>query len=136
MEAIKITIEKEISLQSISDLLCCALEGGSNYWYLIEDKVKPKELTFRTDNEVIFWHLDYPLNEGGELIFSVKDEEDFEDFKSIVPLNLNLYTIKEGLRVMQEKYPGHFSDFLDDNADSITGDVFLQCCLFGEVIFG
>lgn len=41
---------------------------------------------------------------------------------------------------LAERY--HFDDFssfaeiLDDNADANTGDVFLQCCLFGDVIYG
>lgn len=135
MEAIKLTIEKEISLQSIADLLCTAFEGGSNYWYKIVGKIKPEALEFRTDPKHIYWYLDYPLNKGGELTITARNEEDFEDFQDKT-YKLNLESIEGGLRVMQEKYPSHFRDFMDDNADSITGDVFLQCCLFGEVIFG
>jgi hypothetical protein len=32
--------------------------------------------------------------------------------------------------------PRHFADVLNENDDAGTGDVFLQCCLFGEIIFG
>ena len=30
----------------------------------------------------------------------------------------------------------HWVDFMDENEDGTTGDVFLQMCLFGEVVFG
>jgi hypothetical protein len=37
---------------------------------------------------------------------------------------------------MQEQYPRHFSNFISENYDAETGDVFLQCCLLGKVKFG
>lgn len=41
-----------------------------------------------------------------------------------------------GLRRMADKYPKHFDNFMQENEDAITGDVFLQCVVFGEVIYG
>ena len=49
---------------------------------------------------------------------------------------LDLNAIKKGLQIMAEKYPRHMGDFLNENDDADTGDVFLQCCLFGEAIYG
>ncbi len=49
---------------------------------------------------------------------------------------LDLGTIRLGLQTMADKYPNHWHDFINDNEDATTGDVFLQCCLYGEVIFG
>jgi len=37
---------------------------------------------------------------------------------------------------MAEKYPRHFHNFLEENDDAETGDVFIQCCLFGEIVYG
>ena len=129
-ENIAVKITHQISRQRISDLLCSAFEGGSNYWYVIEKFIQPETLNFRTDEDEIFKHLDYPLNEGGAVM--VGDMED-EDSK---PKRLDLGAIKKGLRIMAKKYPRHMSDFLNENDDADTGDVFLQCCLFGEVIYG
>ena len=44
--------------------------------------------------------------------------------------------IKRGLTVMAKKERKHFVDFLNEDYDETTADVFLQCCLFGEVIYG
>ncbi len=128
--SITINVEHDITLDRISNLLCSAFEGGSNYWYQIQEFVDPKEFTFRTDENQLYKHLDYPLNEGGAVI--VGDLED-EDAK---PKRLDLDAIKKGLVTMSRDYPRHMMDFINDNDDATTGDVFLQCCLFGDVIYG
>lgn len=129
---ISVNVKHEISLQRISDLLCSAFEGGSNYWYQIDKFIKPETMSFRTDKDQIFRHLDYPLNEGGALIIS-----DIEGDLNEPPWKrLDLNAIKKGLRTMAKKHPRHMGDFLNENDDADTGDVFLQCCLFGEVIYG
>jgi hypothetical protein len=51
------------------------------------------------------------------------------------PKRLDMAAIKNGLKVMAEKYPHHWQDFVSENDDAITGDVFLQCCLFGEIVY-
>lgn len=133
-QTISVTITKEIDLDSISSLLCSAFEGGSNYWYEIDQFVKPETFSFLTeageDNPQIYKHLDYPLNEGGAVIISVPEDDDGKKY------TLDLNAVKKGLKVMAKDYPRHFTDFVKENDDACTGDVFLQCCLFGEVIFG
>jgi hypothetical protein len=129
----EISVKVPITKQRISDLLCCAFEGGSNYWYCIDEFIAPTEMSWQTDPEQVFQHLDYPLNEGGALIIS--DKEDDSPAKNRKTYRLDLESITKGLQVMAEKYPRHFSDFIGENDDAITGDVFLQCCLFGEVIY-
>lgn len=111
--------------QRIQDLLCCALEGGSNYWIAGYRKEYPIGKA-RGDYE--FPHLELPLAEGGSLIISPGEGEE--------PRTLDRVACFRGLQIMAEKYPKHFADFLAENEDADTGDIFLQCALFGEVIFG
>lgn len=44
--------------------------------------------------------------------------------------------LRRGLEVMAKIAPHHFGDFLAGHEDATTGDVFLQCCTFGEVKYG
>jgi hypothetical protein len=129
-QTLSVAVKHSISLERISDLLCSAFEGGSNYWYVINEFVEPKALTFRTDKDQVYRHLDYPLNEGGALVVGDMEDEDSEDKR------LDLEAIERGLKIMAEKYPRHMLDFINENEDADTGDVFLQCCLFGEAIYG
>lgn len=132
-----IKIEHDISKKNISNLLCSAMEGGSNYWYMIDKYIKPKKIdfdSFKGDYALagpdVYKHLHYPLSEGGGIVFEIEDGVKFKT------RTLNLSSIKDGLEIMSQKYPRHFSDFLTDSGDAITGDVFLQCCLFGELVYG
>lgn len=45
-------------------------------------------------------------------------------------------TLKSGALAMMKKHPRAWGDFLAGRDDAGTGDVFLQCCLFGEAIYG
>jgi hypothetical protein len=131
-QSFKVTTEVEIPSERVADMLCCAFEGGSNYWAEIKEKRKPEEFAFRympdlSDKPTSY--TDYPLNRGGFLM--VGDSEG--DMPAAL---LDLGTIRLGLQTMADKYPNHWHDFINDNEDAFTGDVFLQCCLYGEVVFG
>ncbi|TRZ80178.1 hypothetical protein D4R86_04795 [bacterium] len=125
MKDIEVTCKKTFEDQDIKDLLCCAFEGGSNYWYHIQTAINPDKI------ECEFRHLDLPMSENGYLI--IKDIEDDDDYPELYKLNRQ--SIEKGLQIMADKYPEHFHNFDIDNADAETGDVFLQCCLFGEIVF-
>lgn len=143
-------VEKTVPLKRVADLLCGAFEGGSNYWYSIEKFIKPKEVEFRFDKGHVFRHLDYPLNPGGALLIGTLENDvdaknGLDDGKYVsskkgkkgAPLFiLDLNTIKEGLKIMERDFPSHYMDWVLENDDANTGDVFLQCCLFGTLIFG
>ena len=131
-ETFKITTTLDIPSERVADLLCCAFEGGSDYWAEIKEKRKPDEFVFRYMADVLgdkpTSYTDYPLNRGGFLMVG--------DIEGDMPdALLDLGTIRLGLQTMADKYPNHWHDFLNDE-DATTSDVFLQCCLYGEVIFG
>jgi pimeloyl-ACP methyl ester carboxylesterase len=42
----------------------------------------------------------------------------------------------EWLHLMPQVAPEHWADFLTENEDAETGDVFVQLCLLGEVVYG
>lgn len=131
----KITITQEISLERIHDMLVSALEGGSNYWYMIEKKIEPKKWEFDTFKEDKTHYLgDYPLNLGGALI--VTNERGLEGDDELVTKRLGMGAIQKGLELMAKKEPKAFADFMQENDDAETADIFLQLCVLGEVIYG
>lgn len=126
---ITVTMKLDVPIQRISDLLCCALEGGSNYWYTIDKFIKP--LVAWHGGKIEYRHLDYPLSPGGALMISDKEGEE-----GTPTYRLDVLAIEKGLKIMNEKFSHHFSNWLEENDDAETGDVFLQCCLFGELVYG
>lgn len=126
-------IKTKIKTEDIVNLIVSALEGGSNYWYLIEKRIKPKKFDYLDKTRPSKggnWYYEYPLNPGGALIISSQEEPEKGNFR------LDLKSIKKGLQIMAKKYPNHYKDILADNTDATTGDVLLQLALFGELIYG
>ena len=126
MSDITVNIKQTFKEQDMKDLLCIAFEGGSNYWYFIEEFGNPDKI------ECEYQHIDLPFSENGYLM--IKDQEDDSDEPELYRLDRK--AIEKGLPIMAEKCPWHFDNFVKDNADAETGDVYLQCCLFGDIVYG
>ena len=134
------TVTLTIPTKQIRGLLCSAFEGGANYWFgNLEPLATPEGTTAedfhdggRMQTEGDYWHWSQLLpTSGGSIKFvDTIDSHLSEDEKACV---LDGDKITHGLKVMADKYPKHFADFLAENDDATTGDVFLQCCTFGEV---
>jgi len=121
-----------ISDERVADLLCTAFEGGSNYWYMIEGEFVPEEVAEPWGNAYTPTYISYPLSVGGGLVIGDQEDEDANN------ITLNLRAIKQGKELLETdpKYSHYYADVLNENDDAETGDVFLQLCLFGEVIYG
>ncbi len=126
------------TIKDLRGLLCSAFEGGSNYWYMIEGEVLPPKFTIedfskggKAQPKGDYWHWAelIPTVPGCALLVSAPGEFD-------TPVALNLAALRRAEEIMREKYPRHWADAKEENGDAITGDVFLQCALYGEVIFG
>lgn len=115
--------------ERIKDLLCGAFEGGSNYWYMIESANYPEGET-KESLKIEFTHIDLPMTDGGSLTISSLEEPNNPHVK------LDRKACLKGLSIMAKRYPRHFADFMSENDDSITADVFLQCALYQDVIYG
>lgn len=118
-----------IPRSQVAQLLSIILNTSPDASYEIVDSRRPPAFGFRSDQNFIFPELDYPLNEGGSLGIVRKG-------LTSAGRQLDLKSISEGLNVMATHCPRHFADFLNDGADAVTADVFLQCCLFGQLICG
>ena len=126
-----VTIQVDIPLLRIADLVSAGIEAGSSATFMVAGYKKPPLVTFRYYEKELIKHLDYPLNEGGAVLLVVRcDDDDTKQYP------LTLESMKAGLAVFQEKAPHQFKAFMEENEDALTGDCFLQCCLLGEVVYG
>lgn len=128
--------EIEFEPKAIAGLLCCAFEGGSNYWAQIIDFTYAdgiQESDFYNGGKYTledYWHHCQltPIVPGCAV--RIRDTEEGKEYV------LDRAAIDRGLVIMLKDYPRHFADFLGGNDDAETGDVFLQCCIFGKIIYG
>lgn len=132
-----IQLQQNIKITRLADLLCSAFEGGIGYWARIEKYIepsKPIDLSVFKDDSIlgqnVYKYIHYPLSPDGAVIIKDIESDNGKKYK------LDMKAIKKGLDVFAQKCPRHFGDWLAENDDATTGDVFVQCCLFGEAIYG
>lgn len=113
----------EFNHETVSDLVVTAFEGGSNYWIgkvrLLEGKFEERP-----------WYGDASLYRHNFRIEVRPDEDDPE------PLYLTPETARRGFEVLRDKFPWHFGNVIHENADADTADAWLQCALFGDIVYG
>lgn len=102
--------------------------GRETAWCRVTDLGEPPTFRFRTFEQTVVRLVDYPLNEGGFLNIVAPGHERM--------FRLDLSAIAQGLDALARDYPRHFADLINDNGDALTADVLLQCCLFGELVYG
>lgn len=84
-------------------------EGIKNPWYF----------------DPAFWDSDFQIT----VVYDHPSEEG-QDTKVI-----GRAEVQKGFDVMAEKYPSHMGDFLSENHDAETADVFWQCVVLGDIIY-
>jgi hypothetical protein len=68
------------------------------------------------------------LLKGGYLF--VDDVEEEESYK------ISLDDVINGFIILMLKYPTNYANIIDENEDYYDADAWLQCTVFGEVIYG
>lgn len=122
MKDLTFNIEVTVPAQRVLDLLSCALEGGSNYWYF-----NPKPLLRTSERKNYSDRFYENLYVHG---FTIKDAIESKEYV-IIPEKFD-----DVLCLMKDKYPEQFNDFVTDQMDRETGDIFLQLLVFGKVKYG
>lgn len=152
--SVLLTVTVQVSHYDIYCLLVSAFESEIRYWCDLDRTKKIGDLSKlkkhpHNDSGYKNWYLTKPagfhddsnpdapdysilplIPEYGLQIYEHKGEATTRK-----PLLLNLKTIQRGLEVMAKKYPHHFNN-LSENQDGITADVFVQCCVFGDTVYG
>ncbi len=137
-----VKIEVEVPVERVHDMFTCAFEGGSNYWChrIASFNLAPglSKADFHEGGKLHNGRYNglkelVPTTEGCSLTLRVDNPNDGPDVIDVV---VGPAEVKKGLEVMASKHGRHFADLINENDDANTADVFLQCCCFGEVIFG
>jgi hypothetical protein len=115
----------EIPDQRVADLIVTGMEG--NAWFDIKKVHRPEGFEKAYYNEV-------PLLAGGSVVITDYSVE--EEGEKPVNYVLNRETLEKGLKLLAAyQQPRHWKNFIEENEDQETGDVFIQLCCFGDVLY-
>jgi hypothetical protein len=125
------TIPLNITKEQIADQLCTALEGGSNYWYMLGDVDRiyfDKSLTL-VDNLVrsLLVDKEYELN-----VYDIESDEDEPELLGKVTYK----SIGNAFTLMGAHYPKQLANIISGDYDADDSDVWFQLATMGEVVYG
>lgn len=121
------TINTTVSASRVCDMIVGAFEGGSNYW-LGRGRVELVEPAYDSLPQDGIWYGHPELYEGQfKITIDVPDDE---------LRTLDNEAVRKGLEQMASLAGNHFGDLMQETDDAETADVFLQLCLFGEIVYG
>lgn len=130
---IKVNVALEVKESRIADLICEGLECGSlaSFGFSgFHGTTKAKAWRGEGGWESFFGHINPALTKGAYVVLFER-HHDKQRWR-----RLDLKAIERGLQIMATHHSKHFSDWMNETDDAITGDVFLQCALLGEVVYG
>lgn len=125
-ETIPLTIEG-LTWRKITDQIVAGIEGGISYWC---GSFKPADgSAIKTDVEP--WYDDEKIWAGD---FNIKVEVDCEgddEIKYLTPESM-----RRGLQYLANNHLWRIEQMIKETGDAETGDVFIQACVFGDIVYG
>ena len=130
-----ITIKTNISRETLEDIVVTALEGGSNSWYYLSDRVLeitkaavPEYLNMSLSTAIAAAILDHGVT------IPINDYENIEEELGEVSLS----TMGARLQKLSDDvaYSYALREEMSGNGDSATSDIVFQYLCLGEVMFG
>ena len=114
-----IKVERQITEEQMSDIMCAAFEGGINYW--VEGMIRVPD----------FHGLDYASEVVGHgyPAFIKPDDEDEE-------VEINRQKLEKALEILAKDYPAIAHRLASEEYDAGDADVLVQLACFGTVVYG
>lgn len=132
----KFNIQREVSRDVLENIFVTALEGGSNYWYYInnENGRKVREAVSREEEKDFSMAFAKAILDKG-ISIEIHDIEDMENDEPIGVINEQ--TIMEGLQKMIDVGDGWaLFDEIAEQGDAISSDMCFQYMALGEIVYG
>lgn len=123
--ALVVPVTLPVKAYNLACVLCAGFEGGINYWghFVQSTHVKPPA----GENADLTRYYQPLLPEGSIGVW------DAEESKA---RRIDLAGILRAIQIIADKYPRHLGDVLAGEGDAGTGNVLIQCAIFGEVRYG
>jgi signal-transduction protein with cAMP-binding, CBS, and nucleotidyltransferase domain len=125
-------LKVSLSMKDIEAIFVTAIEGGSNYWYLLkEDSIESIRLyVTKEENPYLSEAFGQAVMKGASV--AVYDLEDEDELLGIVTKE----SIIEGLQKALEDKRDEVSKVLNEDYDAGDADVLFQYMVLGEIVYG
>lgn len=138
-----VPLKLEITRKRMCDLICTCIEGGNSSWfmgvgkYVLPDGMTKKDFVEGGPQEFEDWPPVYAIMTHPNCKVSLIVEEPVREDRDSYTIEIGPEELKRGLELIANnlEYRRHFLDFLEENEDCISADVFMQFVVYGEVVY-
>ena len=127
----QLQVKLNLEYETFENIIVTALEGGSNYWYMLGD-IKgcpfPDELPDKAPSERIAYGLWHNRDAG----LQIYDLENEEELLGILTHN----SVRERMQLATENHLSELEAMISGDFDAWTADTLFQVLVMGEVTFG
>jgi hypothetical protein len=129
-----IEIKIELTREVLEDIFVTALEGGSNYWYLIGAEAIKKVRAVVPDRSIPFSQALFSAVYDHEVDVEIHDIEEEEDEGAVGTISMS--TMNERLqKCATDDTSWAILNEINENGDATSSDVIFQYIALGEVVY-
>ena len=127
----KLKLELELSYETFEEIIVTALEGGSNYWYMLGDT---KGIPKRNDmpDKAMSQRMAYGLWHNKDSQIVIWDAEEEDELLGVLTYD----SVREGMQLACKDYMKQINMMISEDYDAWTADTLFQVLVMGEVTFG
>ena len=135
----KLKLELELSYETFENIIVTALEGGSNYWYILGD-IKGCPLSFEMTDKAPSERIAYGLWHNKDAEVYIHDCEmdicsESEDDGELLGI-LTYDSVRERMQLATENHLSELESMISGDFDAWTADTLFQVLVMEEVVFG
>lgn len=129
----QLQVKLNLEYETFENIICTALEGGSNYWYMLGD-IKgcplPDEMPDKAPSE----RIAYGLWHNKDARVDILDLEDEEELLG----TLTYDSVRERMQLAStdKQLLSAINAMISGDFDAWTADTLFQVLVMGEVVFG
>ena len=129
-EDIIVTVEHQLSVDDLNNIAITAIEGGSNYWALVE-------AVDRNEGEIEFF-AEEVVHGKGLWVYDTELVEDEDDLTEENKLGLFDYeALVRGIQLLNERgWQEVMERIVDEQYDADDTDTVMQLGVLGDVVYG
>ena len=127
-----IKVELELEYETFENIIVTALEGGSNYWYMLGDSKGIPKRDDIPDKSPLTQRIAYGLWHNKDSQVVIWDAEEEEELLG----TLTYDSVREGMQIACKDYMKEINMMISEDYDAWTADTLFQVLVMGGVTFG
>ncbi len=126
----KLQVKLNLEYETFEEIIVTALEGGSNYWYILGD-IKGCPLSFEMTDKAPSQRIAYGLWHNKDAEVYIHDNEMDTELLGILTYD----SVRERMQLATINHLSELESMIRGDYDAWTADTLFQVLVMGEVVY-